>query len=264
MTTAAGGEEVVAELQGAGKVFGSGELAVVALRPTDLVLRAGEVALLAGPSGSGKTTLLSLLGCVLTPTSGRVRVMGREVGSMDSGELARLRLTRIGFVFQEFNLIQPLTAEENVALPLLLAGLSAPERRRRAREALEGMGLADRLRSLPRALSGGQKQRVAIARALVSDPALVLCDEPTAALDHASADRVMDLLFGIARQGRAVAVVSHDLRLTAWAHRVIRMEDGRVTGEEPGKAREGDAGGWPGVARPGGAANQEPFGGGDR
>lgn len=227
--------EVVAELRGASRVFGEGALRVTALHPSDLALRRGELVLLAGPSGSGKTTVLSLLGCVLSPTSGEVWVTGRDVTALPPRELAALRLSSIGFVFQEFNLLQPLTAEENAALPLLLAGVSGRERRRRAREALEALGMGDRLRNLPRALSGGQKQRVAIARALVSDPDVVLCDEPTAALDHASADRVMDLLLGLAREGRAVAVVSHDLRLRAWAHRTIGMVDGRITGEGRGE-----------------------------
>ena len=230
------GGEVVAQLVGASKVFGSGELAVTALHPSELELRRGELALIEGPSGSGKTTVLSLLGCVLSPTGGTVRVLGKDVGRLSSRGLAALRLSSIGFVFQEFNLVEPLPAEENVAYPLLLAGVSRGERRRMAREALERLGLGDRLRNLPRALSGGQKQRVAIARALVTDPALLLCDEPTAALDHASAEQVMDLLLGLARDGRAVAVVSHDLRLTAWADRVISMMDGRITGERPGEA----------------------------
>jgi len=228
--------EVVAELVGASKVFGSGELAVTALRPSELQLRRGELALIEGPSGSGKTTVLSLLGCVLSPTSGAVRVLGRDVGRLSSRGLAALRLASIGFVFQEFNLVEPLPAEENVAYPLLLGGISRGERRRMAREALDRLGLGDRLRNLPRALSGGQKQRVAIARALVTDPALLLCDEPTAALDHTSAQQVMDLLLGLARGGRAVAVVSHDLRLTSWADRVISMMDGRITGERAGEA----------------------------
>jgi putative ABC transport system ATP-binding protein len=227
---------VVAELVGASKVFGKGELAVTALHPSDIALRRGELVLLEGPSGSGKTTVLSLLGCVLTPSGGTVRVLGQDVAPLSSRELASLRLASIGFVFQEFNLVEPLPAEENVAYPLLLAGVGRRERLRMAREALERLGLGDRLRNLPRALSGGQKQRVAIARALVTDPALLLCDEPTAALDHASAEQVMDLLLGLARDGRAVAVVSHDLRLTAWADRVVSMMDGRITGERPGEA----------------------------
>lgn len=230
------GDQVVAELAGASKVFGSGELAVTALHPSDLELRRGELALIEGPSGSGKTTVLSLVGCVLSPTSGTVRVLGRDVGQLSSRALAALRLASIGFIFQEFNLVEPLPAEENVAYPLLLAGVSRGERRRVAREALERLGLADRMQNLPRALSGGQKQRVAIARALVTDPAILLCDEPTAALDHASAQQVMDLLLGLARDGRAVAVVSHDLRLTTWADRVISMMDGGITGERPGEA----------------------------
>jgi len=226
----------VAELAGASKVFGKGELAVTALHPSDIALRRGELVLIEGPSGSGKTTVLSLLGCVLTPTGGTVRVLGRDVGPLSSRELAALRLASIGFVFQEFNLVEPLPAEENVAYPLLLGGVGRRERLRMARGALERLGLGDRLGNLPRALSGGQKQRVAIARALVTGPELLLCDEPTAALDHASAEQVMDLLLGLAREGRAVAVVSHDLRLTAWADRVVSMMDGRITGERPGEA----------------------------
>jgi putative ABC transport system ATP-binding protein len=234
---------VVAELEGASKVFGTGDLEVVALRPSDLVLRAGELVLISGPSGSGKTTVLSLLGCVLSPTAGRVRVHGSDVSGLSANELAALRLDRVGFVFQEFNLVEPLPAGENVALPLLLAGVSRAERTRRAMEALAVLGLEDRVRSYPRALSGGQKQRVAIARALVTDPLLVLCDEPTAALDYASAGIVMDKLLGLARQGRAVAVVSHDLRLGAWADRVIDMMDGRIVGERAGEASQAAVGG---------------------
>lgn len=234
--------DVVAELEGASKVFGTGDLEVVALQPSDLVLRAGELVLISGPSGSGKTTVLSLLGCVLSPTAGGVRVDGKDVSGLSADELAALRLDRVGFVFQEFNLVEPLPAGENVALPLLLAGVSRAERLERAREALGVLGLEDRVGSYPRTLSGGQKQRVAIARALVTDPLLVLCDEPTAALDHASAEIVMDKLLGLARQGRAVAVVSHDVRLTAWADRVIEMVDGRITGERRGEAPPAPAG----------------------
>jgi predicted ABC-type transport system involved in lysophospholipase L1 biosynthesis ATPase subunit len=147
---------VVAELVGASKVFGKGELAVTALHPSDIALRRGELVLLEGPSGSGKTTVLSLLGCVLTPTGGTVRVLGRDVGPLSSRELASLRLASIGFVFQEFNLVEPLPAEENVAYPLLLAGVGRRERLRMAREALERLGLGDRLRNLPGPSPGGR------------------------------------------------------------------------------------------------------------
>jgi len=234
-----GGREpgrLVGELRGASRIYGTGELKVTALQPTYLQLPAGELTLIEGPSGSGKTTILSLLGCVTTPSAGAVLVEGREVAGLPPRELAELRLHHVGFVFQEFNLVAPLSAEENVGLPLLLAGVQGRERKRRVRAALERMGLADRAGSLPRALSGGQKQRVAIARALIAEPTLILCDEPTAALDHAAAEVVMELLREVAGEGRAVVVVTHDLRLTAYAHRVISVMDGRITGERVGAA----------------------------
>lgn len=222
----------VAELKGASKIFRSGGTEIVALQPTDLVLRRNELLLILGPSGSGKTTLLSLLGCVLYPSQGCVCVQGVNTRDLDDGAMARLRLTEIGFVFQQFNLIAPLTAAENVSAPLLLRGLPAPEIRRRVDHALALVGMEARRRSLPRQLSGGEQQRIAIARALVTEPAIVLCDEPTAALDARSIEVVMEELRGLADAGKAVAVVTHDPRLQRLADRTVRLENGRVVSDQ--------------------------------
>ncbi|MCB0624178.1 MAG: ABC transporter ATP-binding protein, partial [Saprospiraceae bacterium] len=202
---------------------------VTALHRTDLEVQEGEVLLIIGPSGSGKTTLLSLLGCVIYPTEGTVVVDGRELNRLNDRELAALRLKVIGFVFQTYNLISPLTAEENVAFPLLLDGrISRKEALGRAREALAKVNLSAKCRSLPRQLSSGEQQRTAIARALVTDPPILLCDEPTAALDEVSFDRVMLELQALARQGKAVVIVTHDPRLKPYADRVITVVGGRV------------------------------------
>jgi putative ABC transport system ATP-binding protein len=191
-------------------------------------LHAGELLLIIGPSGSGKTTLLSLLGCVIYPSSGDLYVDGRHVNQMRERDLAHLRLHSIGFVFQNFNLLAPLTAEENVAMPLRLQGVSGAEVKKRVAHALEMVGMTDRRRNLPRALSGGQQQRIAIARALVTNPKIILCDEPTAALDKNSFSIVMDELRLLADAGKSVAVVTHDPRLKQYAHRIIEVENGMV------------------------------------
>lgn len=162
--------DFVAQLQGASKEYKTGDQVITALYPTDFTLKKGEMTLIIGPSGSGKTTLLSLLGCVIYPTHGKVQVGGQMASSLSEKQLASLRLNNIGFVFQNFNLIQPLTAEENVMLPLQLQGIPTADARRRAREAIDKVGMSDRLRQLPKNLSGGQQQRIAIARALVGNP----------------------------------------------------------------------------------------------
>lgn len=223
--------QVVAELRGAGKEYKTGDQVITALYPTDFQLHAGEVALIIGPSGSGKTTLLSLLGCVIYPSQGEVIVGGQSISGLNQRRLAGLRLHQIGFVFQNFNLIQPLTAEENVMLPLLLQGVSRRQARVRAQEALEKVGMSDRRRQLPKQLSGGQQQRVSIARALVGNPPMVLCDEPTASLDARSVGVVMEELQMLARQGIGLAVVTHDMRLRPFADRVIYVSDGRTSAE---------------------------------
>jgi putative ABC transport system ATP-binding protein len=177
---------VIAELKGAGKEYQTGDQIIKALQPTDLQLNEGELLLIIGPSGSGKTTLLSLLGCVIYPTQGDLYVDGKHVNQLKSNQLAKLRLDTIGFVFQQFNLLAPLTAEENVAVPLQLQGVKSSEIKKRVAQAIEIVGMSDRKKNLPKQLSGGQQQRIAIARALVTNPKIILCDEPTASLDKNS------------------------------------------------------------------------------
>jgi ABC-type lipoprotein export system ATPase subunit len=196
---------------------------------TSLVPAAGAMTLLVGPSGSGKTTLLSVMGLILTPDAGRVVMNGVDVGRLGQAERSAFRLRNIGFVFQAFRLLKALSAEDNVALPLLLQGASAPVALARARRLLVQLDLAHRLGAYPSQLSGGERQRVAIARALVADPGVILADEPTASLDSVNGLAVAALLGQIAeREGRIVVVVSHDERLARHAHRTIRMVDGRI------------------------------------
>jgi putative ABC transport system ATP-binding protein len=220
---------VIAELIGASKKFKSGNTEIVALQATDLTLKKGELLLIVGPSGSGKTTLLSLLGCVLYPTDGCVCINGVNTKYLNDKQMAKLRLKEIGFVFQNFNLIAPLNSEENVKTPLLLNKLPNEMIREKVNRALELVGLQHRKKSLPKQLSGGEQQRVAIARALVSDPSIILCDEPTASLDSKSLEVVMKELRSLADQGKAVAVVTHDLRLKGYADKMIYLENGKIT-----------------------------------
>ena len=217
---------MLAELRSVSKEYQTGDQTIIALQPTSMQLREGELLLIIGPSGSGKTTLLSLLGCVIYPSAGDLYVDGLHVNRMREREMALLRLNTIGFVFQNFNLLAPLTAEENVAMPLRLQGISGPEIKRRVQKALEMVGMTDRRRNLPKALSGGQQQRIAIARALVTNPKIILCDEPTAALDKNSFSIVMEELRLLADAGKSVAVVTHDPRLKQYAHRIIEVENG--------------------------------------
>lgn len=220
---------MIAELKNAGKEYQTGDQTIIALQPTTLQFNEGELTLIIGPSGSGKTTLLSLLGCVIYPTSGDLWVDGNHINRMKERALARLRLHTIGFVFQSFNLLAPLSAEDNVAMPLHLQGLRGAELKKRVAAALEMVGMSDRRKNLPRQLSGGQQQRIAIARALVTDPKLILCDEPTASLDKDSMGIVMQELRALADEGKSVAVVTHDPRLKPYAHRVISVENGFAT-----------------------------------
>jgi len=215
------------------KTYESGEAAVRALRDVDLDIARGELVLLMGPSGSGKTTLLSIMGCILRPTSGSVRVRGQEVTRLSEKELPRVRLDHIGFIFQGFNLFPTLTAGENVELALDLKGILGKMARRRAAELLNQVGLSDKYNTFPSELSGGQKQRVAIARALAGEPDIILADEPTAALDSHSGRLVIEMLRNLARQdGRAVAIVTHDNRTLEFGDRIVHIEDGRITNEE--------------------------------
>lgn len=218
--------EVVASLLGASKEYKTGDTVITALQPTTCEFKKNELTLIIGPSGSGKTTLLSLLGCVIFPTAGEVTVAGKRVNGLGQKELAHVRLENIGFVFQSFNLLAPLNALENVMQPLLLMGLTRRAARARSEEALQKVNMTDRMMNLPKMLSGGQQQRVAIARALVTNPSLMLCDEPTAALDTKSVAIVMQELKILATSGKAVAVVTHDLRLKQFADRIIYVNNG--------------------------------------
>jgi putative ABC transport system ATP-binding protein len=213
------------EASGLSVVYGSGETEVRALDGVDFAVHPGEILALMGPSGSGKTTLLMVLGCLLKPTAGLVRVEGRALDGLAETELARLRLARMGFIFQSYNLFPALTALENVQVALELKGRDLAE----ATGLLDLVGLGRRLRNFPRQLSGGEKQRVAIARALAGDPAILLADEPTAALDSANGRSVVKLLGELAHElGRAVVMVTHDARIGGLSDRVVRIEDGRI------------------------------------
>ena len=216
-------------LQDVGRSFGEGDQKVEAVRGVSLSVAAGELVLVMGPSGSGKTTLLSMAGSLLPHTSGLVTVVGQRIDQLTSDGLADIRLRTIGFVFQAFRLIDALSVEENVELPLNLAGNRRPKSRERARALLEMFGLGPRRALHPHALSGGEQQRVAIARALANDPAVLLADEPTGNLGARAGAEVIRLLHDSAHQrGRAVMVVSHDARLRGFADRVITMEDGVI------------------------------------
>ncbi|MGN7204595.1 ABC transporter ATP-binding protein [Pedobacter sp. SAFR-022] len=222
-------QETIISLKGVNKIYKTGDTTITALDQTDLELRKGELTLIMGPSGSGKTTLLSIIGCVIYPTAGEVYFLDRKVTDLRENELAAIRLDQIGFVFQQFNLLEPLNALENVMQPMVLQRLPKDEVRARAKRALEKVGLLDRMNNLPKKLSGGQKQRVAIARALVTNPPIVLCDEPTASLDAKSAAVIMEELKDLAQEGKAVIIVTHDLRLRKFADRIIYVEEGKVS-----------------------------------
>lgn len=220
---------MIAELKGVSKEYKVGDQRLMALQKTDLKINEGELILIIGPSGSGKTTLLSLLGCVIYPTEGDLWVDGQHVNGMNQAQLAKLRLNTIGFVFQNFNLLAPLNAEQNVLMPLQLMGMKNSLAMEKTKRAIELVGMSDRSKNLPKQLSGGQQQRVAIARALVTDPKIILCDEPTASLDKDSLEVVMKELRSLADKGKAVAVVTHDPRLKQYAHRIIEVNNGIVT-----------------------------------
>jgi putative ABC transport system ATP-binding protein len=220
---------MIAQLQEANKLYETPAGKFTALDKTTLDIHEAELLLIIGPSGSGKTTLLSLIGCLINPTSGTVLVDGKDIAKLSSKETALLRLNLIGFVFQQFNLLAPLTAEENIAFPLQMQNLSNSDIRKRTAEALEKVNMTEHRRKFPKQLSGGQQQRIAIARALVTNPRLVLCDEPTASLDKESVVTVMQELQSLARSGKAVAVVTHDPRLTQYADRAIEVKNGMAT-----------------------------------
>jgi putative ABC transport system ATP-binding protein len=222
------------------KVLGEGAGRVEALKSINLSLGGGELTLLMGPSGSGKTTLLSVLGCMLSPTSGTVEIRGRSTTGLDAEQLAALRRDHVGFVFQSYHLFPTLTAAENVRLALDVRGERAPPARLKADKALTTVGLSHKANAFPRELSGGEQQRVAIARAIVGDPSVILADEPTAALDSENGHAVMTVLAEIAKdQARALFIVTHDPRIMPFADRILRIEDGRIVSDQRGGGRVG-------------------------
>jgi len=222
------------------KVLGDGAGRVEALKGINLSLVGGELTLLMGPSGSGKTTLLSVLGCMLTPTTGAVQIRGSSTTGLGSEDLAKLRRENVGFVFQSYHLFPTLTAAENVRLALDVRGECSPLARIKAEQALATVGLSHKTKSFPRALSGGEQQRVAIARAIVGEPSLVLADEPTAALDSESGQAVMTLLADIAKDPkRALFIVTHDPRIMPFADRILRIEDGQIVSDQRRGERNG-------------------------
>jgi putative ABC transport system ATP-binding protein len=223
---------VIAEVRGVCKEYQTGDTLITALKPTSVQFKTGELTLIIGPSGSGKTTLLSLLGCVIYPTKGDVFIDGQQVNTLSAKQLSTLRLNKIGFVFQSFNLLAPLNSLENVMIPLQLMNFSDAEAKKKAEKALELVGMKDRMKNLPKMLSGGQQQRVSIARALVTNPPIMLCDEPTAALDVKSVGVVMEELKALAKDGKSVIVVTHDMRLKQFADRIIYVDNGEATENE--------------------------------
>lgn len=210
------------------KVYQMGEVAVEALRGVNMTINAGEYAAILGPSGSGKSTLMQILGCLDTPTDGNYLLNNREVSGLKRNELAEIRNTQIGFIFQSFNLLAHATALENVELPLIYRGTSGRQRREVAASLLERVGLSDRMDHKPNELSGGQRQRVAVARALAGDPNLILADEPTGNLDTRSGDEIVALFEDLVSEGKSVIVVTHDNDIAERAHRVVRIRDGLI------------------------------------
>jgi len=220
---------VAVSCHGVTKEFGSGDSRTRALQGADLDVYTGEMTLLVGPSGCGKTTLISIVAALLDATAGEVRVLGKDLAQMSGWQKVQFRGEQIGFVFQQYNLLPSLTAAENAAVPLLIQGQPRPRAVARATDLLTELGMGDRVTALPSQLSGGQQQRVAIARALIHEPRLLVCDEPTAALDAQSGKNVMELLRRVAVQPeRAVIVVTHDNRVFRFGDRIIYMSDGRV------------------------------------
>ena len=220
------------ELSGVTKTYGSGRIQVTALDGVDLTIEPGDFVAIMGASGSGKSTLMNIIGCLDVPTRGRFHLDGVDVRTLDEAALSRIRNRKIGFVFQSYNLIPRTSALANVELPLAYAGVRAKERRARALSALEEVGLADRAGHGPSELSGGQQQRAAVARALVTNPALLLADEPTGNLDSASTAEVMGLFARLNGEGRTVVIITHETDVATYAQRIVRLRDGRIQSDE--------------------------------
>lgn len=224
--------EPVIELRDIHKTYGHGDTTVHAVAGVSLTVERGDYVAIMGASGSGKSTMMNIIGCLDAQSSGSYRLDGVDVSALDDRQQSKIRNRKIGFIFQSFNLIARTTALSNVELPLAYAGLSARERRRRALDALDAVGLAQRVGHTPAQLSGGQQQRVAVARAMVTDPVLLLADEPTGALDSHSTDDVLDLFDRLSADGRTVVVITHESDVAARAKRVLRMRDGQIVADE--------------------------------
>ncbi|WP_427173311.1 ABC transporter ATP-binding protein [Arthrobacter sp. 92] len=222
----------VIELAGVGKVYGKGEAEVHALDGVDIAIERGDFVAIIGASGSGKSTMMNIIGCLDAPTFGSYLLDGIRTGDLDEYQLAQIRNRKIGFVFQNFNLISRTRAVDNVAMPLAYAKVRRRERRERALAMLDAVGLANRAEHKPSELSGGQQQRVAIARALVTNPVLLLADEPTGALDSHSSAEILDLFDSLHSSGRTIVMITHEMDVAARAGRVVRMQDGRIISDE--------------------------------
>lgn len=222
-------QETIIEMADIRKVYDTGKIKVEALRGIDLDVSKGEFVAIIGPSGSGKSTLMNLIGCLDTPTSGTYRLTGQLVAGMKKDELATVRNRRVGFIFQNFNLLPQISAYENVEMPLLFGGVPRRQRRHRIEELMERVGLADRMEHKPTELSGGQMQRVAVARALAMDPDILLADEPTGNLDSSSGGDIMELFQDLWEQGGTMLVITHDAALAKRARRQVEIQDGLIT-----------------------------------
>jgi putative ABC transport system ATP-binding protein len=225
------------ETQQLSKEYSLGDHVVHALRGVSVTIGAGEMVAVMGPSGSGKSTFMTILGCLDTPTTGRYLLEGRDVSGLDDDELSTIRNRRIGFVFQQFNLLPRITAQGNVEMPLLYRDMPARERREQARRKLEVVGLGDRAEHRPAQLSGGQQQRVAIARALVNDPILLLADEPTGNLDTRTSTEIMAVVQALHRTGLTTVLVTHEPDIAQYAQRILSFRDGELVGDEPVRDR---------------------------
>ncbi|WP_366557942.1 ABC transporter ATP-binding protein [uncultured Oscillibacter sp.] len=243
--------EHLIELRDVYKIYQMGDEAVHALDGISLTVDPGEFVAIVGSSGSGKSTAMNIIGCLDVPTSGTYHLGGRDVSAMNDDQQAEIRNKMLGFIFQQYNLIPKLTVQENVELPLLYAGVGAQERRARAAEALERVGLAEKHRNLPSQLSGGQQQRVSIARALAGHPSLILADEPTGALDSRTGREVLGFLQKLNREGDTVVLITHDNSIAVRARRIVRLQDGRII-------YDGDASDPRAVVRSDEAGGEEP------
>ena len=220
--------DVIIDIQHTAKIYHMGGEPVYALRDVSLQIRQNDYIAIMGPSGSGKSTLMNILGCLDTPTSGQYRFKGEDVNKMDDNDLAAIRNREIGFVFQTFNLLPRYSALKNVELPLIYAGVSSDERKKRAEQSLTNVGLQDRMHHKPNELSGGQRQRVAVARALVTSPSIILADEPTGNLDTKTGNEIMQLFHDLWTRGNTIILVTHEPDIAQHAHRILRLRDGLV------------------------------------